>query len=112
MSVTRTVTLPTVAVVGARTSGNNFSIVCGPRNVPAFGETDCAVSLVDAPFTCQAMLKDRFSNPLGSLKTPEIDAVAEREFVGVVAVTAAQRVVAAPAIERVVARAAVERVVV
>jgi len=63
--VTRTVTLPTVAVVGAKTSGNNFSIVCGPRNVPALGETDCAVSLVDEPFTCQAMLKDRFSNVLG-----------------------------------------------
>ncbi|MFT3913786.1 MAG: hypothetical protein QM704_06660 [Anaeromyxobacteraceae bacterium] len=63
--VTRAVALPTVAVVGAKASGANFSVVCGPRNVPALAETDCAVSLVDAPFKCEALLKDRFSNVLG-----------------------------------------------
>lgn len=57
--------LPTVAVVGAKASGSNFSVVCSPRNVPALAETDCAISLVDAPFTCEAILKDRFANVLG-----------------------------------------------
>ena len=64
--VTRTVTLPTVAVVGARANGANFSIVCSPRNVPALAETDCAISLVEAPFTCEALLKDRYNNLLGT----------------------------------------------
>jgi hypothetical protein len=63
--VTRTVLLPTIAVVGAKASGSNFSIVCSPRNLPALAETDCSISLVDAPFTCQALLKDRFGNVLG-----------------------------------------------
>lgn len=60
-----TILLPTVAVVGAKASGSNFSVVCSPRNVPALAETDCSVSLVDAPFTCEAILKDRFQNVLG-----------------------------------------------
>jgi hypothetical protein len=64
--VTRSIVLPTVAVVGAKASGTNFSIVCSPRNVPALAETDCAISLVDAPFRCEALLKDRFSNLLGT----------------------------------------------
>jgi hypothetical protein len=57
--------LPTIAVVGAKASGSNLSVVCSPRNVPALAETDCAISLVDAPFTCEAILKDRFGNVLG-----------------------------------------------
>jgi hypothetical protein len=64
--VTRTVTLPTVAVVGARANGANLSVVCSPRNVPALAETDCAISLVDAPITCEALLKDRYNNLLGT----------------------------------------------
>lgn len=64
--VTRSVVLPTAAVVGARASGANFSVVCAPRNVPALAETDCSISLVDAPFTCVALLKDRFNNLLGT----------------------------------------------
>ena len=63
--ISRTVLLPTIAVVGAKASGANFSLVCSPRNLPALAETDCAVSLVDAPFTCEAFLKDRFGNVLG-----------------------------------------------
>jgi hypothetical protein len=63
--VTSTVDLPTIAVVGAKASGANFSIVCGPRNLPALAETDCSISLVDAPFSCEALLKDRFNNVLG-----------------------------------------------
>lgn len=59
------VSLPTMQVVGAKASGANFSVVCSPRNVPALAETNCSVSLVDAPFTCEAVLKDRFSNVLG-----------------------------------------------
>lgn len=64
--VTRTITLPTVAVVGAKANGANFSVVCSPRNVPALAETDCAISLVEAPFTCEALLKDRYGNLLGT----------------------------------------------
>jgi hypothetical protein len=64
--VTVTAVLPTVAVVGAKANGANFSIVCSPRNVPALAETDCGVSWVDAPFTCEALLKDRFGNLLGT----------------------------------------------
>ncbi len=64
--VTRTVTLPTVAVVGAKASGTNFSVDCSPRNVPALAETNCSVSRVDAPFTCVAFLEDRFGNVLGT----------------------------------------------
>lgn len=64
--VTRSIPLPTVAVVGAKANGANFSIVCSPRNVPALAETDCAVSMVEAPFTCEALLKDRYDNLLGT----------------------------------------------
>lgn len=63
--VTRTALLPTVAVVGAKASAANFSVVCSPRDVPALAETDCSISLVDAPFTCMASLKDRYGNVLG-----------------------------------------------
>jgi hypothetical protein len=59
------VQLPDISVVGAKASGSNFSVVCSPRNLPALAETDCAISLVDAPFTCEAVLKDRFENVLG-----------------------------------------------
>ncbi len=82
--VTRTVTLPAPAVVGARASGTSFSATC-TRNVPALAETDCSISLVDEPFTCQAMLKDRFGNLLGTA-TPVIF-VAEAAAVGKVATT-------------------------
>lgn len=64
--VTKTITLPTIAVVGAKANAANFSVVCSPRNVPALAETDCAISLVEAPFTCEAILKDRYNNLLGT----------------------------------------------
>jgi hypothetical protein len=64
--VTRSVTLPTVTVVGARASGANLSIVCNPRNVPALAEHNCSTSVVDAPITCAAIAKDRFNNLLGT----------------------------------------------
>lgn len=84
--VTRSVTLPAPAVVGARGSGTSFSVTC-TRNVPALAETDCSISLVDAPFACQAMLKDRFGNLLGT-ETPVVF-VAEAAAVGKVATTPA-----------------------
>lgn len=83
--VTRAVTLPTVAVVGARANGANLSVVCDPRNVPALAETDCAISLVDAPFTCQAMLKDRYNNLLGT--TTQVVFMSEAAAVGQVTTT-------------------------
>jgi hypothetical protein len=82
--VTRSVTLPTVAVVGARASGANFAVTCA-RNVPALAETDCAISLVDAPFGCEALLKDRFNNVLGT--ATQVVFVSEASAVGQVATT-------------------------
>jgi hypothetical protein len=63
--VTRTISLPTATVVGAKASGSNFSVLCSPVNVPALADTTCSVSRVDAPFSCVALLKDRFGNVLG-----------------------------------------------
>lgn len=84
---TRSVTLPTVAVVGAKASGENLAVVCGPRNVPALAETDCDVSLVDAQFSCEAILKDRFGNVLG--RSTQVFFESEAASVGLVATTAA-----------------------
>jgi hypothetical protein len=83
--VTRTATLPTVAVVGAKANGANFSVVCSPRNVPALAETDCAVSLVDAPITCAAILKDRYNNLLG--RPTQVVFASEAAAVGQIATT-------------------------
>lgn len=83
--VTRSVALPTMAVVGAKANGANFSIVCGPRNVPALAETDCAVSLVDAPFTCMAIAKDRYGNMLG--RSTQVVFASEASAVGQIATT-------------------------
>jgi Invasin, domain 3 len=85
--VTRTIALPTVAVVGAKANAANFSIVCGPRNVPALAETDCSISLVDAPITCEALLKDRYDNVLGT--ETQVTFMSEAASVGKVATTPA-----------------------
>jgi hypothetical protein len=57
--------LPTIPIVGAKPNAGHFALVCGPQNVPALADTTCHVSLVDAPFTCVALLKDRYNNLLG-----------------------------------------------
>ncbi len=85
--VTRTATLPNVAVVGAKANLANFSIQCSPRNVPALAETDCSTSWVDAPFTCVALLKDRFDNLLGT--STQVIFASEAAAVGQVAWTPA-----------------------
>jgi Bacterial Ig-like domain (group 1) len=85
--VTRTVTLPTVTVVGAKASGANFSIVCSPRNVPALAEHNCSTSVVDAPITCVAIAKDRFNNLLGT--ATQVIFASETAAVGQVATTTA-----------------------
>jgi hypothetical protein len=85
--ISRTFTVPNVAVIGAKANGANFSIVCTPRNVPALAETDCATSLVDATFTCQALLKDRFNNVLGT--QTQVTFVTEAAAVGQVTSTPA-----------------------
>ncbi len=84
---TRSVALPTVAVVGAKASGGNLAVVCGPRNVPALAETDCDVSLVEAQFSCEAILKDRFGNVLG--RPTQVFFESEAASVGLVATTPA-----------------------
>ncbi|ABC83405.1 MopE-related protein [Anaeromyxobacter dehalogenans] len=56
---------PGVPVVGARPSAGAFTLVCDPGNVEALAETDCGASLVDAAFTCVAVLQDRHQNMLG-----------------------------------------------
>jgi hypothetical protein len=83
--ISRTVLLPTIAVVGGKASGASFSVVCSPRNLPALGETDCAVSSVDAPFSCEAILKDRFGNVLG--RKTQVTFYAEAATVGQVTET-------------------------
>ncbi|HEY7724278.1 MAG TPA: Ig-like domain-containing protein [Anaeromyxobacteraceae bacterium] len=84
---TRTFNVPNVAVIGARASGGNLSIVCSPRNVPALAETDCHTSLVDAQITCEARLKDRFNNLLGT--STQVTFVSEAAAVGQVSTTPA-----------------------
>jgi hypothetical protein len=85
--VTRSFTVPNVAVIGARASAGNFAVVCNPRNVPALAETNCTTSLVDAKFTCAALLKDRFSNLLGT--ATQVTFLSEGAAVGQVSVTPA-----------------------
>jgi hypothetical protein len=57
--------VPPVAIIGAKASGSHFSVVCTPENIPALASTTCSTSLVNAPFTCLAVVKDRFNNILG-----------------------------------------------
>ncbi len=83
--VTRSILMPTVAVVGAKANGANFSVVCSPRNVPALAETNCSTSLVDAPFTCMALLKDRYGNVLG--RSTQVIFASEASAVGPVTTT-------------------------
>ena len=85
--VTLSAPLPTATVIGAKASGDDFSVVCGPRNLPALAETDCSISLVDAPFTCEALLKDRFGNVLGT--ETQVMFVAEAGSIGHIATTPA-----------------------
>jgi len=85
--ITRTFTVPNVAVIGAKANGANLSVVCSPRNVPAFAETNCSTSQVDASFTCEALLKDRFNNVLGT--QTQVTFKSEAAAVGQVAVTPA-----------------------
>ncbi|HET8542222.1 MAG TPA: hypothetical protein VFL83_20270 [Anaeromyxobacter sp.] len=84
---TRSVTLPGIAVVGAKASGTNLAIQCGPRNVPALAETDCSTSWVEAQITCAALLKDRFNNLLGT--STQVIFASEAAAVGQVAWTPA-----------------------
>jgi hypothetical protein len=81
----RQVDLPSIAVVGAKANAGYFSLVCGPVNVPALASTTCHVSLVDAPFTCVALLKDRYNNLLGRPTT--VTFMSEAGSVGPPAVT-------------------------
>jgi hypothetical protein len=79
--------LPSIAVVGAKPNAGHFSLVCGTANVPAYADTDCHVSLIDAPFTCAAFLKDRYNNILGRATT--VSFLSEAGSVGPPAVTPA-----------------------
>jgi hypothetical protein len=83
--VTRSLSLPTVAVVGAKASAANFAIECSPRNVPALADTNCSWSHVDAPYTCVALAKDRYNNLLG--RATQVIFVSEAAGVGQVATT-------------------------
>lgn len=75
----------TVASGAAKASGANFAVTCSPRNIPALAETNCGVSLVDAPFTCAAILKDRFGNVLGT--ATDVMFVSETAAVGQIVTT-------------------------
>jgi hypothetical protein len=67
--VSRNFDLPSLAIIGAKTSGASLSILCDPPVVPGFVDHNCAVSEVDAQITCVAFLKDRFNNLLGRATT-------------------------------------------
>jgi hypothetical protein len=57
-----------IAIVGAKASGNEISINCTPKNIPALTDTDCSksnYSFTDATITCTTSLADRFKNKLG-----------------------------------------------
>jgi hypothetical protein len=57
-----------IAIVGAKASGNEISINCTPKNIPALTDTDCTKSnynYTDATITCTVSLADRFKNKLG-----------------------------------------------
>ena len=61
-------TAPNIAVVGAKASGAQITLSCGPRNIPALTDTDCTNSNyagADAITSCRVTLADRFSNALG-----------------------------------------------
>jgi len=63
-----TFTAGNIAIVGAKASGNEISVSCTPRNVPALTDTDCSKSnyaAADATITCTTSLADRFKNKLG-----------------------------------------------
>ncbi len=85
--ITKTATLPGIAVIGAKANLANFSIQCSPRNVPALAETDCSTSWVDAQVTCAALRKDRFNNLLAT--QTEVIFASEAGAVGQVAWTKA-----------------------
>jgi Invasin, domain 3 len=85
--VTLNFSVPSVAVIGARANGANFSIDCAPRNLAALADTNCSTSRVDDHFNCEALLKDRFNNLLGT--ATQVTFVAEAAAVGQVAVTPA-----------------------
>ena len=64
----KTFTAPNIAVVGAKASGAQITLSCGPRNIPAFTDTDCTNSNyagADAITNCRVTLADRFGNALG-----------------------------------------------
>jgi hypothetical protein len=66
---TRAFELPAIAAIGAKANAGHFSLVCDTLNVPALAETTCHVSLIQAPFNCVALLKDRYNNVLGRSTT-------------------------------------------
>src|SRR5207249_353144 len=40
------------------------TVICTPQNVPAYYNTNCSISLINAPIYCQALLNDRYGNLL------------------------------------------------
>jgi hypothetical protein len=83
--VVRLFELPSIAIVGAKPNAGHFSVVCTPENVPAYAGSTCHVSTIDAPFTCVALLKDRYNNLLGRATT--VSFMSEAGAVGPPAVT-------------------------
>ena len=61
-------TVSNIAIVGARASGLNISLICTPRNIPGYTVHDCSKSLYagqDDRASCVAYFADRFGNVLG-----------------------------------------------
>ena len=64
-TITLTATSTTIAVVGAKANGRNFSITCDHDAVPALFNNDCTYMHVNVSPTCTAVAGDRFGNALG-----------------------------------------------
>lgn len=66
--VLASLTVGNIAIVGARASGFNVSLICTPKNVPGLVNHDCSKSLyagTDDKVSCTAYFADRFTNILG-----------------------------------------------
>ena len=65
VTVTLTAQSSTIAVVGAKANGKDFSITCDHDAVPALWNNDCSFMHVNISPTCTAVAGDRFGNALG-----------------------------------------------
>ncbi len=59
-------TSSTIAVVGAKANGRNFSVRCEHASIPSLVRNDCSFMWTDIKENCTAVVGDRFNNRLGA----------------------------------------------